>query len=139
MADRARRNIMLNGLDNARVVDAAASDQACETVLYRPGAFDCNRARASLRRHPYLTGAAVTVPAVTLDEVCDGRVALIKIDVEGHEAAVVRGAAGVIDRDAPVLSSSTPRSCSMTRARPRSVGSRSGGMRCSALAAPGTA
>jgi FkbM family methyltransferase len=103
MADRARRNIMLNGLDNARVVDAAASDQVGQTVLYRPGAFDSNRARASLRCHPYLTGAAVTVPLVTLDEVCDGPVALIKIDVEGHEAAVVRGAAGVIDRDEPAV------------------------------------
>lgn len=103
VADRARRNIELNELANARVVNAAASDKTGHTVLYRPGAFDTNRARASLLCHPYLTGAAVTVPVVTVDEVCDGPVALIKIDVEGHEAAVVRGAAGVIDRDAPAI------------------------------------
>jgi hypothetical protein len=39
---------------------------------------------------------------VTIDELCQGdRVDLIKIDVEGHEAAVVRGAAATIERCAP--------------------------------------
>jgi FkbM family methyltransferase len=103
LADRARRNIELNGLANAHVVNAAASDKSGHTVLYRPGAFDTNRARASLLCHPYLTGAAVTVPVVTVDEVSDGPVTLIKIDVEGHEAAVVRGAAKIIERDVPTV------------------------------------
>jgi hypothetical protein len=40
---------------------------------------------------------------ITVDEACGGPVALIKIDVEGHEGAVVRGAAEVIGRDAPVV------------------------------------
>jgi FkbM family methyltransferase len=103
VADRARRNIELNGLANARVVNAAAGDKSGHTVLYRPGAFDTNRARASLLCHPYLTGAAVTVPLVTVDEVSDGPITLIKIDVEGHEAAVVRGAAKIIERDEPAV------------------------------------
>jgi FkbM family methyltransferase len=118
VAGRARRNIALNGLGNARVINAAASDQAGETVLYRPGATDTNRARASLLRHSYLTGAAITVPVITVDSACadsvcagragddavqGARVAVIKIDVEGLEAAVVRGAARVIDRDAPAV------------------------------------
>jgi len=103
VAGRARRNIALNGLGNARVINAAASDQAGETWLYRPDSADTNRARASLLRHPYLTGTAVTVPVVTVDAACDGPVALIKIDVEGHEAAVVRGAAAVIARDQPAV------------------------------------
>jgi hypothetical protein len=39
---------------------------------------------------------------VAVDDVCAGEpVALIKIDVEGHEAAVVRGAADTIGRHAP--------------------------------------
>lgn len=113
LAGRARRNIALNGLGNARVINAAASDQAGETMLYRPGATDTNRARASLLRHSYLTGTSITVPAVTVDSVCADRacddaapgtrVAVIKVDVEGHESAVVRGAARVIDRDAPAV------------------------------------
>jgi FkbM family methyltransferase len=101
---RAQRNVVLNDLANVRTVNAAASDQAGEMRLYRPGSWDTNRARASLLRHSYLTGATTTVPVVTIDDVCAGRrVALIKIDVEGHEAAVVRGAAGAIDRDVPSI------------------------------------
>ena len=99
---RMRRNIAINGLANVRVIDAAASEGGGETRLYRPSPWDTNRARASLLRHPYLTGANTTVPVVTVDDVCAGApVALIKIDVEGHEAAVIRGAAGTIARHAP--------------------------------------
>ena len=101
---RTRRNVVLNDLPNVRVISAAASERPGELRLYRPSAQDTNRARASLMRHPYLTGATATVPVVTLDDVCDGApVALIKIDVEGHEAAVVRGAADTISRHAPSI------------------------------------
>lgn len=46
---------------------------------------------------------AVSVPTRRLDEIEIGDVGLIKIDVEGHEAAVLRGAAGLIARFRPVL------------------------------------
>ena len=101
VAERTRCNITLNDLGNARVVNAAASDQAGHMRLYRPDSSDTNRARASLLRHPYLTGDTATVPVLTIDEICDGPVALIKIDVEGHEAAVLRGASAVIAGHAP--------------------------------------
>jgi FkbM family methyltransferase len=101
---RTRRNIALNGLANVRVIGAAASDQAGQMRLYRPSPWDTNRARASLMRHPYLTGATATVPVVTVDGICAGApVALIKIDVEGHEAAVVHGAADTISRHTPSI------------------------------------
>jgi FkbM family methyltransferase len=103
VAERNRRNIMLNDLANARVLNAAASDQAGHMRLYRPDPSDTNRARASLLRHSYLTGDTATVPVLTIDEICDGRVTLIKIDVEGHEAAVLRGAAAVVASYAPSI------------------------------------
>jgi len=104
VAHRAHRNIMLNQLSNAHVINAAASDEVGgEVKLYRPDARDTNRGRASLLRHSYLTGSVTTVPVLTIDEVCPGPVALIKIDVEGHEAAVVRGAAATIDRYSPAV------------------------------------
>jgi FkbM family methyltransferase len=104
VAQRARRNIALNGLFNVRVRNAAAGEQAGEMRLYRPSPRDTNRARASLVHHPYLTGPTTTVPVVTIDDVCAGApVALIKIDVEGHEAAVVRGATDTIARHAPSI------------------------------------
>jgi FkbM family methyltransferase len=101
---RTRRNVTLNGLGNVRLVHAAASESAGEMRLYRPGPRDTNRARASLLHHAYLTGDAATVPVVTVDDLCAGApVALIKIDVEGHESAVVRGAADTIARHAPSI------------------------------------
>jgi FkbM family methyltransferase len=102
LARRIERNLLLNDLANVRVVNAAASDKTGPVTLHRPDPGDPNRARASLHGYSYLTGDAISVPAVTVDEVCGSeRVALIKIDVEGHEGAVVRGAAGVITRDEP--------------------------------------
>jgi FkbM family methyltransferase len=104
VVQRANRNIALNGLANVRVISAAASECAGETRLFRPSPWDTNRARASLLHHPYLTGAQTTVRVVTVDDVCAGvPVALIKVDVEGHEPAVVRGAAGTIARHAPSI------------------------------------
>jgi FkbM family methyltransferase len=104
VVQRANRNIALNGLANVAVINAAASERPGEMRLYRPSPWDTNRARASLLRHPHLTGAHTTVPVVTVDDVCAGvPVALIKIDVEGHESAVVRGAADTIARHAPSI------------------------------------
>ena len=47
--------------------------------------------------------AEVTVRAARLDDFDLPPVGFIKIDVEGHEEAVLRGAQGVIARDRPVL------------------------------------
>jgi FkbM family methyltransferase len=104
LARRNARNTALNGLGQVRVLQAAASARAGESVsLYRAAEQDSNRARASLHPHPYLTGRAAQVETVTVDEACPGPVALIKIDVEGHEAAVVAGAARTIERDRPAI------------------------------------
>jgi FkbM family methyltransferase len=102
VVQRTARNIALNRLDNIKLISAAASDQAGQMRLFLPSARDTNRARASLMHHSYLTGDTTTVPVRTLDELCgDAPVALIKIDVEGHESAVVRGAAGLIAAHGP--------------------------------------
>jgi FkbM family methyltransferase len=105
LARRAEHNLELNQASaQARVITAAASDRSGDTVqLYRPDTADTNRGRASVMHHAYLTGPAATVPTVTLDEISPGPVALIKIDVEGHEEAVVRGAAGLIERHGPAV------------------------------------
>jgi len=104
VVQRTRRNITLNGLANVRVISAAASDRSGEMRLYRPSPHDTNRGRASLTRHRYLTGTTATVPVTTIDDICAGApVALIKVDVEGHEAAVVRGAAETIAKHAPAI------------------------------------
>jgi FkbM family methyltransferase len=104
VASRAERNIALNQLGNVQVIQAAATDADGGSVrLYRPGGTDTNRARASVLHHAYLTGPVRAVPMVSIDALRPGPVALIKIDVEGHEAAVVAGAADTIARYSPAI------------------------------------
>lgn len=103
LASRADGNIRLNRLSNVRVIQAAAADRDATALLYSPGIADANRGRASLLHHTHLTGLTQEVPTVTIDEVCRDPVALIKIDVEGTEAAVVAGAAATIARDHPAI------------------------------------
>jgi FkbM family methyltransferase len=104
VVQRTRRNVSLNDLANVRVINAAVGERTGEMRLFRPGPSDTNRARASLTHHRYLTGATATVPVTTLDDVLAGApVALIKIDVEGHEDAVLRGAADTVSRHAPSI------------------------------------
>ncbi|HEY2277122.1 MAG TPA: FkbM family methyltransferase [Streptosporangiaceae bacterium] len=104
LAVRTRRNLAINNLSNTRVIVAAATDHAADSLrLYRPGRADTNRARASLLEHDYLTGTSTSVPGVTVDDVGARPVRLIKIDVEGHESAVVAGAAATIEQDRPAV------------------------------------
>ncbi len=104
LAQRASNNFMLNRLENVRLIRAAASERSGDSVLlYRPDIRDSNKGRASLLQHSYLTGPAVRVPAVSIDDVNEDPVALIKIDVEGHEAAVVSGASRTIEAFSPAI------------------------------------
>jgi FkbM family methyltransferase len=104
LARRARNNVLLNHLNNVRVIEAAASQRAGDSVLlYRPDAHDSNKARASMLPHPYLTGSRVTVETVAIDGINHEPVALIKIDVEGSESAVVSGASHTIDAYFPSI------------------------------------
>jgi FkbM family methyltransferase len=45
----------------------------------------------------------VACPVTTLDAAVGEPVGFVKIDVEGHELAVLRGAAGILDRDRPIV------------------------------------
>lgn len=97
-------NLRINRLINVALIQAAATEiGGAGTLLYRPDTQDSNKGRASLLPHAYLTGSAATVPTVRLDDVNDGPVALIKIDVEGHEAAVVSGGMRTIETYFPAI------------------------------------
>jgi FkbM family methyltransferase len=97
-----RRHIQLNRCGNVRVVEAALSDR-CGT-----GTF-ATRGHRSMGRLTTDGGAAVSVLA--LDEAVR-RLALplpsvIKMDIEGGEAAALRGAADTLERSRPVIFLST--------------------------------
>jgi FkbM family methyltransferase len=104
LARRMTTNLSLNYITNVRIIQAAASARAGESVvLYRPDDQDPNKGRASLLPHSYLTGSVRKVTTTTIDDINDGPVALIKIDVEGYESAVVSGAVRTIDSYSPSI------------------------------------
>ena len=100
-------NAMLNGAVNVWPVEAAGSDSSGESVWFpfqdqaKPHCSGAIGAQDSKIGHGY----AVTTR--TLDELVEGHahapVSAIKIDVEGREPEVLRGAERVIARDRPLL------------------------------------
>ena len=71
---------------------AAVSDHAGTALLHIPDSFSGNRGIASLEASSE-AATEVAVPALTLDEALAGRsIGVMKIDIEGHELAALRGA-----------------------------------------------
>ena len=96
-----------SGLTNVTVENLALSNRAGELDLFVPG--DSHSPGASLEASiaDKTDCHKETVTVTTLDlyaaENLKGPVRVIKIDVEGHELAVVQGALGLIRRDKPLL------------------------------------
>jgi len=92
-------NVGLNGFENVQVRRDALSDESGTVEFFRGPAG--NTGLGSLRADA--GGLAHTVPAVRLDDVLEPgrRVSLIKIDVEGAEHRVLRGAESCLKRDRP--------------------------------------
>jgi FkbM family methyltransferase len=95
LAQRLQANCELNGLRNVVLVTKAASSSSGHGLLFPPVPGAVNRAQGSLYR---LAGLAAvpwnveleTVDAILLERGID-RLRLVKIDVEGHELAVLSG------------------------------------------------
>ncbi|HVU80070.1 MAG TPA: FkbM family methyltransferase [Candidatus Paceibacterota bacterium] len=93
------------------VLRCALSDRSGEARLKIPRIGEVlYRTRGTLEKfqEPGESGAEFeAVPMMTLDEAAQklgiGPVGCIKIDVEGHELPVLRGAEGVLERDHPAL------------------------------------
>jgi FkbM family methyltransferase len=104
IAHRLKDNVSLNQLANVQVHEAAAAEKPDDSVvLHRPDSRDSNKGRASLLPHSYLTGPKNSVTTTTIDDVACGPAALIKIDVEGFEGAVVAGAIRTIEASFPSI------------------------------------
>jgi FkbM family methyltransferase len=102
--DRLVENVSLNGFD----IDAqrlAVSDSTGTATMF--DALKRGHALASLARPPKVAYVKIEVPTTTLDAFLEregmASVDLIKIDVEGHEAAVLRGMSGLLARSRPTL------------------------------------
>ena len=85
---------------DVQVIEAAASDQCGVARLWLPAGGRGAEGVASLE-HP--SDRSVEVGRVTIDSLELTDVRFIKMDIEGHEAAALRGAEHTIRRDSPVL------------------------------------
>jgi FkbM family methyltransferase len=96
------RLITASAPPNVRVIRAAASDRPGTARLWLPPDDGGDRGVSSLVRRD-IHGHALDVTCVTLDGLGLRDVGFIKIDVDGSESAVLRGATGVLTRDRPAL------------------------------------
>lgn len=90
----------------AEILAIGLSDEEGTLVLRIPevaGKVLASRASFDSRAIADLPHRTVEVPVRTLDALGLERIAFVKIDVEGHELAVLRGGAGTLSRDRPVL------------------------------------
>jgi FkbM family methyltransferase len=83
-----------------QVIEAAASDQPGPARLWLPAGGRGAEGMASLEHR---SEWSVEVSRVTIDSLQLTGVRFIKMDIEGHEAAALRGAEHTIRRDSPVL------------------------------------
>jgi FkbM family methyltransferase len=87
---------------NVSVVRAAASDHRGTARLWLPADDAGDRGVSSLVRRD-IHARALEVPCLTLDSLDLQDVGFIKIDVDGNEPAVLRGARNLLARDRPAL------------------------------------
>lgn len=103
-AARLMANAALNGV-SVELHGAAVSDRVGEAVLHHnPHLALTSGASLEPDVRPQANIGRLTVPTVTVDSAIGSRkVALMKVDVEGHELAVLHGAFGVLERWRPML------------------------------------
>lgn len=104
------RTIEINGIRNSTLRSVAISDRvgaADLTIDDLTGASSTlERAETSFcQQHWGVRGESLVVPVVTIDSERGGTasVDLIKIDVEGHEERVLRGACETLRQDQPII------------------------------------
>ncbi len=85
-----RENAARNGLQQVSVLEAAAGCRREARTLYLRGETSAVNSFYAESVYASVTAQA-QVPVVPLDELVDGRVALVKIDVEGAELDVLAG------------------------------------------------
>lgn len=93
-------NLAINGLTQVRASPWAVGEEAGAARIPVP-VLDSDANFGAVRVQT--TGHTEAVPLVRLDDVGIERAALLKIDVEGMELAVLRGAAALLRRCRPVV------------------------------------
>jgi FkbM family methyltransferase len=108
LAELLRRNLHRNGRAAARVASVAASDTAGEAEFFVADSDEVSSLQsAHVQAYEGNPGSRRLVRTATLDELVGEHgfehVDLIKIDVEGHELSVLRGATETLRTHRPAL------------------------------------
>lgn len=106
LVDLINENLHLNGRRNARAVNVAASDKDGKASFFVAESDQVSSLNpAHVAFYCRTAGTPRIVDITTIDNVVDGveHVDLMKIDVEGHELAVLAGAACTLSRHRPVV------------------------------------
>lgn len=108
MAKRLKENILLNRLENIVIREECLGEAKGELELFVPSNSEYNQAVASLHQENLPEGSeSIKAQITTLDAVRDDlaleRVDLIKVDVEGHEYQVFKGAEKTIEKFQPSI------------------------------------
>ena len=99
----------LNRLNNLKVFKLAAGDKSCQGEVYSPTEKTYNKGLGSINFNADIEGDKTyvkeTIDIVSLDEhIGQGKnVSLIKIDVQGTEINVLKGALKLIEKDKPSI------------------------------------
>jgi FkbM family methyltransferase len=92
-------SLRLNGTANVELLPVAA-DVATGWAYY---STHVGSNGGLIESDDLLVHPGVVVPTFRLDDLVSGRVDFLKMDVEGAEGRVVRGATGIIERDRPIV------------------------------------
>jgi FkbM family methyltransferase len=99
-----QRNVQANGLANVFANQCAVSDSSGEVTIYEGDVSTLDR--SSLRAPSQISGRSFVVPSISIDAYATKHKVipnLIKIDVEGAEIPVLRGAANLLREKHPTL------------------------------------
>jgi FkbM family methyltransferase len=113
-----KRNLVQNDCNNVRLVEAALGSLPGIIALAKAGGDS-----GGVTALEWAWDGRVEVPITTLDEIADGlgSVALIKVDVEGWEAHVLRGAARTLLHTERVLIEINPAALKKAGSSPEEV------------------
>lgn len=106
LANYLKKAVATFGLSNVTVESAGVSDHSGALILHIPGEGDSPGASFEEAVRNRETCRDIEVPIYTLDgyfSSLPGRIGAIKVDVEGHELAVFRGAERIIRESRPLV------------------------------------